>query len=99
MQEKQALASRGFPFKWQIAVIGTGLSLLFCGFTFILISLGSSHVLWKVLAGLCTSLGVILTVVGGVWFHLSVVRARIERGFYGMVKDSDAETWISDRSL
>ena len=65
---------RNFSYKSQTCAMALGISFLITGFVFLLIAVGASALLWKVLGCSFVGLGLVLTLSGGIWCYVAVRR-------------------------
>ena len=85
-----------YPFKWQVVNIALGLCGVVCAGIFLLISVGLSDVVWRILAGISACIGVICILTGTIWCCKAVNKTRLNPELYvSQIKDKDY-TWATE---
>ena len=84
------------PYRWQLLAVCFGLFVLTTGLVFLLLSIGLEDDFWRLMGGICASMGSALAVTGTCWCVWVVRHGRYGDGLAINVPDCEAETLTGD---
>ena len=83
------------PYRWQTLLVCSSMVVLVVGFIFLLLSIGLQNDTWRIMGGVCASLGTGLTLTGTCWCAWAVRHAKYH-GDSSNIVECEVETLTSD---